>query len=159
MFIIKAYVKQSQTIHICCLFYFYFLLPEISHVETITNYANAIPGAASQADRIPALPRFSSSAMEALEAHRSASEQGYRISERSMVFENHLAQYHRIITQYQELHDYVHWGRQAMLEEIATAENSYRAEERSIIQFGPVEKQAIAQLLITYAQKIEELKT
>ena len=39
MFIIKAYVKQSQTIHICYLFYFYiFLLPEISHIRYRLSY-------------------------------------------------------------------------------------------------------------------------
>ncbi|OBZ81215.1 hypothetical protein A0J61_10736 [Choanephora cucurbitarum] len=127
-------------------------------VATITNYGNATAGASSQDDRIPAPPSFSGSALEAMEAHRSLSEQGDYHSERSVVIEDHLEQYHRIMNQYQDLHDYVHWRRQEMLNEITAAENSYTAVERAVVHFGPSEKQAVGDLFATYAKKIEELK-
>lgn len=130
-------------------------------VETITNYGNAVPGSSSAADRVSTPPSFVEFVRNnGDDNHRSSSERaaGDLIPEEEMVIEVQMERYKEIIQCYTELYNYVHGGRQAMLEEVNAAERSYGAVERSVLHFPLTERQAVNNMLASYAQKITEMK-
>lgn len=127
-----------------------------SSLDTITNYNNAVPGAPRSTDRISAPGSFADFvANNPGDHHVSLSLDG---SMHSVDDDKPAADFKNLMTQYEGLYNYVHGGRQELINEIAGAENSYAAVERSLQYYAPSERHNVTMVLNAYAEKIEEMK-
>lgn len=122
---------------------------------TVTNFRNAVPGTSHAGDRTSVLGGFpdyvAGSQDESIGRPPTDID-----SVTSYVLEDQLPHYRQLMDSYNDLYQYVHTGRQALLDEIAADERSYASVLHSIAHFPPTERHAVDMVLAHSREKINE---